>query len=107
MRSRNSVIVILAAVMACSLTPSLGLCQASEPSGQDSPAGAEPYLTLMGSGGSHLAPSGVMEESTQSGRLIAYERPLYQVLSLDKPDGPRGGTPQTFGQILQQMGRST
>jgi hypothetical protein len=29
------------------------------------------------------------------------------VLSLDKPDGPRGGTPQTLGQILQQMGRST
>jgi hypothetical protein len=35
-------------------------------------------------------------------RLIAYEKPLYQVLSLDPPDGPRGGTPQTLGQILQQ-----
>jgi len=35
-------------------------------------------------------------------RLIAYERPLYQVLSLDKPAGPRGGTPQTLGQILRQ-----
>ena len=36
-------------------------------------------------------------------RLIAYEKPLYQVLSLDKPAGPRGGTPQTLGQILRQM----
>jgi hypothetical protein len=36
-------------------------------------------------------------------RLIAYESPLYQVLSLDKPSGPRGGTPQTLGQILGQM----
>jgi len=36
-------------------------------------------------------------------RLIAYERPLYQVLSLDGPFGPRGGTPQTLGQILRQM----
>ena len=36
-------------------------------------------------------------------RLIAYERPLYQVLSLDKPTGPRGGPPQTLGQILRHM----
>ena len=36
-------------------------------------------------------------------RLIAYESPLYQVLSLDKPTGLRGGTPQTLGQILRQM----
>jgi hypothetical protein len=46
-------------------------------------------------------------------RLIAYEKPLYQVLSLDKfatanlaggePDGPRLGVPQTLGQILRQM----
>jgi hypothetical protein len=45
--------------------------------------------------------------------LIAYEKPLYQVLSLDKPDpaaartavtnGPRLGVPQTLGQILRQM----
>jgi hypothetical protein len=50
-------------------------------------------------------------------RLIAYEIPLYQVLSLDKfatanlagggPAGPRGGTPQTLGQILRQMERPT
>lgn len=40
-------------------------------------------------------------------RLIAYERPLYQVLSLDPPDGPRGGAPQTLGQILQQWGHPT
>lgn len=48
-------------------------------------------------------------------RLIAYEMPLYQVLSLDKPGsaglrsgepaGPRGGAPQTLGQILRQMER--
>ncbi|MBP7937648.1 MAG: hypothetical protein KA354_23650 [Phycisphaerae bacterium] len=46
-------------------------------------------------------------------RLIAYERPLYQVLSLDKfatanlagggPAGPRGGAPQSLGEILRQM----
>jgi hypothetical protein len=36
-------------------------------------------------------------------RLIAYESPLYQVLSLDKPAPSRGGTPQTLGQILRQM----
>lgn len=36
-------------------------------------------------------------------RLIAYERPLYQVLSLDLPTGPRGGAPQTLGQILRHM----
>ncbi len=36
-------------------------------------------------------------------RLIAYDRPLYQVLSLDKPTGPRGGVAQTLGQILGQM----
>jgi hypothetical protein len=40
-------------------------------------------------------------------RLIAYERPLYQVLSLDKPDGPRGGTTQTLGQIIREMRRPT
>ena len=41
-------------------------------------------------------------------RLIAYEKPLYQVLSLDplvtaNPAGPRGGPAQTLGQILQQL----
>jgi hypothetical protein len=35
-------------------------------------------------------------------RLIAYEKPLYQVLSLDKPV-PRSGQAQSLGQILQQM----
>jgi len=43
-------------------------------------------------------------------RWIVYERPLYQVLSLDplvtaNLAGPRGGGPQTLGQILQQMER--
>lgn len=36
-------------------------------------------------------------------RLIAYERPLYQVLSLDPPTGPRGGAPETVGQILRHL----
>ncbi|HOW74094.1 MAG TPA: hypothetical protein PKY77_26105 [Phycisphaerae bacterium] len=46
-------------------------------------------------------------------RLIAYERPLYQVLSLDKfatanlagggPASPRGGAPQSLGEILRQL----
>jgi hypothetical protein len=35
-------------------------------------------------------------------RLIAYERPLYQVLSLDQPV-PRLGRPQSLGEILQGM----
>ena len=35
-------------------------------------------------------------------RLIAYQKPLYQVLSLDKPT-PRLGQAQTLGQILRQM----
>jgi hypothetical protein len=49
--------------------------------------------------------------------LIGYEKPLYQVLSLDKSDsvtarfaetsGPRGGAPQTLGQILQRLGCPT
>jgi len=51
-----------------------------------------------------------------STRLIAYEKPLYQVLSLDKFDsatahsmtsGPRLEVPQTLGQILREMGRPT
>lgn len=46
-------------------------------------------------------------------RLIAYEKPLYQVLSLDKPDsatarsavtsGSMLGAPQTLGQIIREM----
>lgn len=35
-------------------------------------------------------------------RLIAYQRPLYQVLSLDPPAAPRVGQTMTLGQILQQ-----
>lgn len=48
-------------------------------------------------------------------RLIAYEKPLYQVLSLDEFDpatarsaetsGRRLGVPQTLGQIIREMGR--
>jgi len=37
-------------------------------------------------------------------RLIAYEKPLYQVLSLDKPV-PRSGQAESLGQILRQMER--
>ena len=49
-------------------------------------------------------------------QLIAYEKPLYQVLSLDEFDsatahsatsGPRLDVPQTLGEIIRQMGRST
>jgi hypothetical protein len=50
-------------------------------------------------------------------RLIAYEKPLYQVLSLDATDsaatgaaatnGPRLDVPQSLGEILRDMGRST
>ena len=42
-------------------------------------------------------------------RLIAYEKPLYQVLSLDEFNGPhqrtgpRLGMPQPLGQILREM----
>jgi hypothetical protein len=48
--------------------------------------------------------------------LIAYEKPLYQVLSLDKPDpatacsttsSARLGVPQSLGEIIRDMGRST
>jgi hypothetical protein len=35
-------------------------------------------------------------------RLIAYQRPLYQVLSLGPPASPRVGQALTLGQILQQ-----
>jgi hypothetical protein len=38
-------------------------------------------------------------------RLIAYEKPLYQVLSLDKPV-PRSGQVESLGQIFRQMERS-
>jgi hypothetical protein len=44
-------------------------------------------------------------------RLIAYEKPFYQVLSLDpvagEPEGPRLGVPQTLGEIIREMGRPT
>lgn len=35
-------------------------------------------------------------------RLIAYEKPLYQVLSLDKPE-PRLGQTQSLGEILRSL----
>jgi hypothetical protein len=35
-------------------------------------------------------------------RLIAYEKPLYQVLSLNKP-APRSGPVESLGQILRHM----
>jgi hypothetical protein len=56
-------------------------------------------------------------------RLIAYEKPLYQVLSLDEVDAatarsavtsgphqrtdPRFGVPQSLGEIIREMGRPT
>jgi hypothetical protein len=39
-------------------------------------------------------------------RLIAYEKPLYQVLALDKPT-PRGGSAESLGEILRNMGLPT
>ncbi len=49
--------------------------------------------------------------------LIAYEKPLYQVLSLEEfepaaarsaaTSSPRHGAPQTVGEILREMGRPT
>lgn len=39
-------------------------------------------------------------------RLIAYQRPLYQVLALDSPGPPRRfGVPLSLGQILRGMER--
>ena len=66
-----------------------------------SDAGIGKLLPLDG-----LALARVRQELIRA-RLIAYEKPLYQVLSLDKPDGPRLGTPQTLGQILREIGRLT
>ena len=37
-------------------------------------------------------------------RLIAYQKPLYQVLALDPPRAG-GGSPQSLGQLLQGMER--
>jgi hypothetical protein len=39
-------------------------------------------------------------------QLIAYQKPLYQVLSLDEPAAPRQSQPQSIGDILEQMKRS-
>lgn len=36
-------------------------------------------------------------------QLIAYQRPLYQVLSLDEPAAPRQSQLQSIGDILAQM----
>jgi len=38
-------------------------------------------------------------------QLIAYQKPLYQVLALDPPR-PACPAPQTLGQILQEMERA-
>jgi hypothetical protein len=36
--------------------------------------------------------------------LIAYQKPLYQVLALDtEPAAPRANAPQSAGQILRQI----
>jgi hypothetical protein len=36
--------------------------------------------------------------------LIAYQKPLYQVLALDaEPAAPRASAPQSAGQILRQI----
>lgn len=35
--------------------------------------------------------------------LIAYQKPLYQVLSLDEPTRPRQSQPQRIGDIFEQL----
>lgn len=35
--------------------------------------------------------------------LLAYKKPLYQVLALDQPPQNRSGDPQALGQIIKQM----
>jgi hypothetical protein len=69
----------------------------------------------------HLEPSALARarQELMAAGLIAYQRPLYQVLALDPPDlgnipaspppgpvdspGQPGGSPLSFGQILQQI----
>ena len=46
--------------------------------------------------------SRVLAKDRFAARLIAYQRPLYQVLALDEPAPPRTGQAMTLGQILQQ-----
>jgi hypothetical protein len=62
-----------------------------------------------------LALARARQELIRAG-LIAYEKPLYQVLSLDQPDpatacsttsSARLGVPQSLGEIIRDMGRST
>ncbi len=36
-------------------------------------------------------------------QLIAYQKPLYQVLSLDAPAPPRQSQPQSIGEIFEHM----
>lgn len=38
-------------------------------------------------------------------QLIAYQKPLYQVLSLDEPSVPRHAQAQSIGEIFEQMKR--
>ena len=81
------------------------------------------YLFLVtvadGQGLSYYSDAGIgkllpLDESALAGarqeliraRLIAYEKPLYQVLSLDKPV-PRSGQVESLGQILRRMERQT
>ena len=40
-------------------------------------------------------------------QLIAYQRPLYQVLSLDEPVAPRSSQPQSIGDIFQEIFEQT
>ena len=61
-----------------------------------SDAGIGKFLPLDGP-----ALAGARQELVRT-RLIAYQKPLYQVLSLEEPT-PRLGQAQSLGQILRQM----
>jgi hypothetical protein len=54
----------------------------------------------------HVTPDQVIYARQQliAADLIAYQKPLYQVLALDtEPAAPRANAPQSAGQILRQI----
>jgi hypothetical protein len=54
----------------------------------------------------HMTPDQVIHARQQliAADLIAYQKPLYQVLALDtEPAAPRANAPQSAGQILRQI----
>ena len=54
----------------------------------------------------HVTPDLIIQARQQliAADLIAYRKPLYQVLALDtEPAAPRANAPQSAGQILRQI----